>query len=167
MERLRMFRAFDPNDQQLPVLEQQADELRQSLQNNASFSQLPSAQRTTLLRGERSGTLTQDEILQRMGKFDPKTRGYYRFLSSHTHSFPLSFYRMAEQNRGRGEENDIEKGYIGSTLEFCAEVLETSTDEFQNSFADIASFTRGTFNWDVLRESPSAAPARDGTKVES
>ncbi len=157
MERSRMFRALDANDPQLPSFEGQAKELKGLLQNNAYFSQLPEALRKTLLKGERASILTQDEILQRMGQFDPKTRGFYRFLSSHAHSFPLAFYRMAEHNRGRGEENDVEKGYIASTLEFCTDLLKRSTDAFQKSFADISSFTRGMFDWHILKQSSSVA----------
>src|SRR5450759_356464 len=123
LERCRMFRAFNPDDPQLARFEQQANELKEPLQKNTYFLQLPEPLRKTLLRAERACILTQDEILERMGRFDPKTRGYYRFLSSHAHSFPLAFYRMAEHNRGRGEENDVEKGYMASTLEFWADVV--------------------------------------------
>lgn len=153
-ERCRMFRAFDANDPQLAGFKEQADELKGLLQSNAYFSLLPEPLKKTLLRGERATIFTQDEILQRMGEFDPKTRGYYRFLSSHAHSFPLAYYRMAEHNRGRGEENDVEKGYIASTLEFCTDLIKVSTDALQKSFADIALFTPGRFNWDVLKQSP-------------
>ncbi len=61
---------------------------------------------------------------------------------------------MAEHNRGRGEENDVEKGYIASTLEFCTDVLKQSTDGFHRLFADIASFAPGTFDWDLLKRRP-------------
>jgi len=150
MERLRLFRAFDPNDEQLAGFEAQADELKGLLQNNTYFSQLSEASKKTFLKGERSSILSQDEILQRMGKLDPRMRGYYRFFSSHAHSFPLSFYRMAEDDRGQGVENDVDKGYIAGTLEFCTDLLETSTDGFQKTFADISSFTPGRLNWDAL-----------------
>lgn len=151
MERLRMFRAFDPNDTQLKAFEEQANELKTILEKNPYFANLPEKVRQNLLKAERSSILTQDEILQRMGQAHQKTRGYYRFLSSHAHSFPLAFYRMDEHNRGRGEENEVEKGYIASTLEFCTDVLKKSTDGFQKSFADIVSFAPGTFDWDVLK----------------
>jgi hypothetical protein len=157
LERSRMFRAFNPADPQLVGFEQQSTELKEVLQKNSYFQQLPETLRKTLLRAERTCILTQDEILERMGRFDPATRGYYRFLSSHAHSFPLAFYRMAEHNRGRGEENDVEKGYMASTLEFCADVMATSTDAFRGSFADISSFVPGKFDWNVLfsRREPS------------
>jgi len=58
---------------------------------------------------------------------------------------------MAEHHRGRGVETDSEKGYIASTLQLCAGLITKSTDAYQNSFADIASFAPSTFNWNVLR----------------
>jgi hypothetical protein len=160
LERYRMFRAFNQDDPQLAGFEQQANELKELLQKNSYFMQLPETLRKTLLRAERTCILTQDEILKRMGRFDPATRGYYRFLSSHAHSFPLAFYRMAEHNRGRGEENRVEKGYMASTLEFCCEVVTTSTDSFRALFADISSFAPGKFDWNILI-SERASPDRN------
>lgn len=151
-ERQRMFRAFDPNDPQLARFEQQADELKQIIKKNPCFARLSKTLQEVVLKAERPSILTQDEIMQRMGHFDPKTRGYYRYLSSHAHSFPLAYYRMGEHVRGRGVENEGEKGYIGSTLEFCTDLLAKSTEEFQRSFADIVSFVPAkSFNWEVLK----------------
>jgi hypothetical protein len=157
-ERLRMFQAFDPNDRQLTEFEEQAKELQTSLEKSPYFAKLPAALQKNLLKGERSSILMQDEILQRMGHFPQGMRGYYRFLSSHAHSFPIAFYRMAEHNRGRGEENKVEKGYIASTLNFCADVLRRSTDGFQKLFSGIAQFAPGTFDWDLLRQRPVDLP---------
>jgi hypothetical protein len=151
-ERMRMFRAFNPNDPQLRGFEQQAGELKSLLTGNSCFRSLPQALRKNLLKGERPSILTQDEILERMGQAPPDVRGYYRFLSSHAHSLPLAYYRMAEHDRGRGEENRVEKGYIAGTLEFCTDLLKRSIDGFQKSFADIASFAPATFSWEVLRK---------------
>jgi hypothetical protein len=150
-ERQRMFRAFDPNDPQLSRFEELADELKDALKKNPCFSRLSQTLQKAVLKAERPSILTQDEITQRMGHFDPKTRGYYRFLSAHAHSLPLAYYRMGEHVRGRGVENEGEKGYIGGALEFCADLLAKSTEAFQKSFSDIVSFAPAkSFNWDVL-----------------
>jgi len=151
MSRFRMFRNFDPNDEQLNEFEEQANELRSILQENTFFSNLPDRQRNKLLKGEHASILTQDEILQRMGEACSGARGYYRFLSSHTHSFPLSFYRMAEQGRGAGVENEVEKEYIGGALEYCTNTLKRCTDDMRKVFADIATFPSNSFYWDALK----------------
>ncbi len=124
-ERLRMFRDFNPHDPQLAQFEAQADELRTDLSANPYFMLLPDRQRKRLLEGKLSCVLNRDEILRRMGEFKQQTRAYYKFLSSHVHSFPLAFYRMREHNRGRGLENDIDKGYMAGAIEFAAAVLES------------------------------------------
>jgi hypothetical protein len=92
------------------------------------------------LKGEQFCILTQDEILQRMGLYDQRTRGYYRFRSSHTHSFTLAFYRMTEQRRGHGVENKIDKVYIVGALDFVAQLLERAVSDMQAAFVDVASF---------------------------
>ena len=155
MERWRMFRLIDPNDQQLAGFEQQAAELRDLLKGNPFFTQLPESFAGKLLNGERSCILIQDEILERMKIVPPPNRGYYRFLSSHAHSFPLAYYRMAEHNRGRGEGNEVEKGYIAGALEFGTELLKRSTGDIRNAFADAVTFVPGRrFDWNVLTRRP-------------
>lgn len=146
-----MFRHFDPHHQ-IQGFEQQASELKDLLERNPFFTRLPESFAKKLLNGERSCMLTQDEILERMGEESPQTtRGYYRFLSSHAHSFPLAYYRMAEHNRGCGEENEVEKGYISGALEFGTEVLKRSTGDMRKAFADVVIFVPGQrFDWDVL-----------------
>jgi Family of unknown function (DUF5677) len=154
MSRFCMFRDFDPNDEQLKAFEEQANELRSILQTNTFFINLPEPQRNKLLKGKHASILTHDEILQRMGELQSSTRGYYRFLSSHTHSFPLSFYRMAEQDRGRGVKNEAEMAYIGGALEFCANTLKRCTDDMRKLFEDIAEFPNNSFNLDALKRAP-------------
>lgn len=151
MDRLRMFRDFNPLDEKLPRIEQQANELRAQLSNNAYFAGLPESLRRELLKGDRASVLTQDEILQRMGGFEQRTRGYCRFLSAHTHSFPLAFYRMADHDRGRGVENEVDKGYMAGALEFGSSVLTETTSEMQDAFKDIVTFKPGKYRWHLLR----------------
>ena len=154
MSRLRMFRDFDPNDEQLKKFEEQANELRSILEANAFFGNLPEPKSKKLLKGEQASILVQDEILQRMRNTAPITnalRGYYRFLSSHIHSFPIGFYRMAEQGRGDGEENRVEKEYIGTALKYCEKILTSCTDDMRQALADIVQFPNTSFNWDALK----------------
>jgi hypothetical protein len=112
---------------------------------------LPEAQRKKLLNGDQACFLNQDQILQRMGEFEQRTRGYYRFLSSHTHSFPLAFYRMAEANRGRGEQSESEKGYTAGAIEFATTVVGRATEDMRSAFKDVVTFVPGTFDWRQLR----------------
>jgi hypothetical protein len=51
----------------------------------------------------------------------------YRFLnivfSSHIHGLPMSYYRMAVQERGRGLPSPIEEGYTTVCLSLAATLL--------------------------------------------
>ena len=150
-ERQRMFRALDSSDAHLQAFEEQANELRAILQMNPFFLSLADSLRKSLLNGERSSIITKDEIYARIGGLPAHFRGHYRFFSSHAHSFPLAFYRTGERNRGRGEENEIEKGYIAGALDFSAEVLTKTTSDFQDSFAGLVKFVPRTFDWRLLQ----------------
>jgi hypothetical protein len=86
-ERERMFRALDSSDAHLQGFEEQANELRAILQANPFFVSLSEPLRKSLLKGERSSILTQDEIYNRIGGLPANFRGLYRFYSSHAHSF--------------------------------------------------------------------------------
>jgi hypothetical protein len=166
-ERQRLFRALDPADPQLQAFEEQANELRAVLQQNPHFASLGETLKGSLLKGARSSILNQDEIYARASGFPANFRGLYRFFSSHAHSLPLAFYRTGERNRGRGEENDIEKGYIAGALEFSAELLTKNISDFKNSFAGLVEFVPRAFDWGLLqrqrqpdtRDSPSVNPA--------
>jgi hypothetical protein len=128
-----------------------ASDLRAALQQNRYFESLPDALKKNLLKGERSSILNQDEIYARASGFPANSRGLYRFFSLHTHSLPLAFYPTGERNRARGEENDIEKGYIAGAPEFSAEVLTKSTSDFQDSFAGLVEFLPRAFDWRLLQ----------------
>lgn len=163
-ERQRLFRALDPADLQLQAFEEQANDLRAVLQQNPYFASLTETLKKRILKGTHSSILNQDEIYARANGFPANLRGLYRFFSSHAHSLPLAFYRTDEGNRGRGEENDIEKGYIAGALEFSAEVLTKSISDFQNSFADLVEFVPRAFDWGLLqrRRQPGTRDSRSG-----
>lgn len=151
-ERQRMFRAFESSESQ--AFEGQANELKATLQANPFFVGLTESLRKNLLKGERASILSQDEIYARISGLPSHFRGRYRFFSSHAHSFPLAFYRTGERNRGRGEENEIEKGYIADAMDFSADMLVRATSDFQSSFAGLVKFVPRVFDWTLLQRRP-------------
>jgi hypothetical protein len=149
LERHEMFRCWGHNTAQLKGFLEQADELRGKLSKCASFNALSGNLRKELLKGKISQMMTQDEILLRMGVSAADVqhfRGYYRFLSSQAHTYPLGFYRMSEQNR-TGLENRADKGYTAAALEFCGTHLKRAVQDFQHSFSDIVVFDQQSFDW--------------------
>jgi hypothetical protein len=133
-----MFQDFNVNDPQLADLQAQADELRARLLARKHFSALPPKQQKRFLTGHHAWLVIQDDLLARMDVNVGSFRGYYRFLSSHMHSFPLAFYRMPEREQGRGLESDWEKGMISIALEFAVDALRRATKDMYRLFPDIA-----------------------------
>lgn len=151
LSRLYMFRDLGNNDEELPVFERQAEELRSVLMKNPHFMNLESSRRKKLLNGDRTTILTLHEIFEKSGGNWAGHWGLYRFWSAQTHSFPLGFYRSVEQGRGRGVENDAEKAYIGGALAVSVHTVKACTDRMQHLFSGIAKFEGYSFNLSTLR----------------
>ena len=145
---------IDQDDTHSEDFEEMANTLRKELEMNKFFINMPIPLQKKLLKGERACIYYQDEILNRMGEDASFIRGYYRFLSSHIHSYPLGFYRMADHWRGHGRENDIDKGYISSALEFCTDIIKRCTDDMQRAFSEIAVFSTNSVSWKSLTHGP-------------
>jgi hypothetical protein len=125
--RRQMFCDWNPNDPQLAGFDGHHDELTQKLRSRKFFLALSEKRQVDLLKGNKALLLSQDQILQRMGENGAVFRGLYRFLSAHTHSTPLAFYRMAD-GRGCGVENPIDKGEM-SVLQMASSFLERAMTE--------------------------------------
>ena len=137
VSRLKMFRDFDPQDPQLPSFESQAKALRDKLKKRSYFSSLTERQKKHFLSGDHALLLNQNEILRKLGVEENQFRAQYRFLSSQTHSLPLSFSRMGEREQGRGTESEIEKGYIIMALAIAEDALKRATKDMVAIFPDI------------------------------
>lgn len=61
-------------------------------------------------------------------------RWLYKLLSSQVHGLPMSFYRMGQQNRGRGVHSEAEEGYTSLCLSFAVALLVAARDEMKTLF---------------------------------
>jgi len=150
--RIRMSRDLVRNEIGCKVYEEAIEKLTKKLNMDTFFGTLPVSVQKSVLKGQRACIYTQDEILIRIGEDASWSRAFYHFLSSHTHSLPVGFSRMADHNRGHGGENDIEKCYISMALDFCTKNLNRSTADMQKAFSDLAKFVDKPFNWDALKK---------------
>jgi hypothetical protein len=141
LSRWKMFHELDAEDPQLPDFLAQADELRGRIASRAYFATFSERRQKHILRGEHALLFSQDELLRRMNEDVAGFRGMYHFLSFHVHSLPVSFYRMAEREQGRGTESDWEKGNIAMALEFAAGAFRRATGEMRGLFPDVAPYT--------------------------
>lgn len=94
------------------------------------------SKRKESLKGEKTPFI-QDEILERMGTADKTSfRSMYRFFSEHTHTGPLSFFRMIEHDRGTGVETEHEKRYMIIALMFASAFLSHAIEGHLKLFPD-------------------------------
>ena len=135
-ERLRFFESFAGREQSVRSFEASGEEIRSKLEKNAYFEGLPVNVRNDLLSGKRASILSADEILDRMGVLDQQGRALLSFISSHADVSPLAYYRTGEGNRGRGEENDIDKHYIATAVAIADEFLVRATADVGTLFRD-------------------------------
>lgn len=134
---------------------EQATLLREDLQKNPHFLRLELRRQAALLKGRSPTHLNQDEILSAEGGDFTSIRGIYEFLSSHTHSYPFSYWRTPEHGeRGTGRENDVEKGYLAITAQLGAELLEAGAAQMKQVFSAVTQYPRWSIDWDSMTGTP-------------
>ena len=117
------------------------DDLVRKFKANGYLAGLPEKRQNELIRGEKT-PFVQDDMIERTGMDKSHFRFLYRWLSNHTHTGPVAFYRMAEQGRGRGFQNPIDTVYMAAAVSFAGDLMRRAT-------ADVLAFfpnaeTRGT-----------------------
>ncbi len=134
LERMKIFDHFGRPDDRFAA---QAQELKNDLAANVFFQNRDPKFQKHLLKGEKAFMISHDETETRLDNRVPAFKGLYKFLSQHVHTTPMSFYRMGEQDRGRGVENDADKGYIIFTLEVATGYLQQTVRDILNLFPDL------------------------------
>jgi len=136
--RVRMFELFD-NNAEAAAGQAAADKLKTKLQENIYFQTLDPRLQKQLLQGHRPSIFNLRENIEKLS-VDPKIWGIFELLSSHTHTLPLSFYRMVDQGR-TGVENYTDSMYIAMAMDLAEEILKGIVKSFQADFADLVTFT--------------------------
>ena len=134
--------------------EVQADLIRR-FDANPHLAAFDDRRRKVALRGEKTPFI-QDDVLAEMDFDQEQFRLIYRLLSHHTHTGPLSFYRMVEHNRGAGVETAHEKRYMIMTLRIASDFLVRTIQTHLHIFPDAETrkpyLTRGQITANVERE---------------
>jgi hypothetical protein len=135
-ERLRYFTATGSEKQVSGFKNLQAD-LIQKLEKNSVIQAIDEKRRKKVLEGWRPSILSQREIAE---KFNiPETFwSYFQFLSTYTHSLPMSFYRTYEQKRD-GTENEVDRGYFIVYLDWIGEMLKEGIDFYEKDMDEVKS----------------------------
>ncbi len=132
--RLRLFSELPDPPEDVSGFQEQLLELQGRLTDNAFFATITANQQKQFLNGDRAYLSPLEEIASRAGVDVHTFRWLYKFLSSHVHGLPMSFYRMGEQERGRGVHSDTEEGYTSLCLSFVVSLLVRSRDEMKQKF---------------------------------
>lgn len=130
-------------DADVDGMREDADELKGRLNGNPWFQALSAPVKKRCLSGDNLTIPTRDEMLVRAGWEKQAFYAYWDLLSQYAHVLPISFIRMVPGGRGTGIENDTDKGYISTMLDFCADTLVKATDLIENAFPNIAAVRRG------------------------
>lgn len=138
----------------------QADLVRR-FEENVILAALPEKRKRELLRGEKL-PFVQDEVVDAMGDDRAQFRFFYRFLSQHTHSGPIAFYRMGEHGRGRGIENRTDKIYFVIVLGAAIDLVESACGEMLSLFPGAEERGRRISDSTIARrvERENGRPAR-------
>jgi Family of unknown function (DUF5677)/SEC-C motif len=136
-ERIRMFGVID-DAEEVKGFEGQAQDLRNRLSSHSFFQSLDPKFQKQLLQGNRASLFSLSELVATFVD-DKQIWFVYQFLSSHTHSLPLSFYRTWEQKRN-GVENEVDKGYISMAMELATDTLNEAVKAFRDDLDTVVKF---------------------------
>lgn len=133
--RIHMFEEMEANDAGIPQLQESADQLKERLENNGYFQGLPGKEQRKYLRGKTAYVLPLEEIAESCGIGKTTFRWLYKFLSSHVHGFPMSYYRMGPGvERGRGLHSVTEEHYCQMCLSLVITAMSGARDEMATLF---------------------------------
>jgi len=162
VSRKRLFESMDNEPDQVASFETQADELRERLKSNLFFCSLDPKRHKKLLHGQTPYLFPLEEMADRAGLPTTTFRWLYVLLSAHVHGLPMSYYRMGDDNggRGRGIPSSDEEGYSAICLSLAASLIVASRDELHQLFEGL-----GKGEEEVQEEAPSVELSTEGLAV--
>ena len=107
-----------------------AAELKNALSANAFFKLLPEKRGKEFLKGNTAHLCSLEEIALRAGIELRTFKLMWKFMSAHVHALPLSFFRMAANERGRGVQTPAEEAYTKLTISFALVLLVGAREEY-------------------------------------
>ena len=138
MSRLKMFKVMDDSEseKQVALFDSATEEVKSDLKEVEFFKKISTKQQKHFLKGNTPFFQSKDEIIEASGGSVKEFRFWYRFLSNHAHSFPMGFYRMAQNGRGSGVESTSEVAYSGMCLNCVSEYLKQAENNFEKLWTE-------------------------------
>lgn len=109
-----------------------AEEMRELLCNNSTFQVLEERKQKHYLKGADAFLLNKEQIIKSNGGNSDDFLGLYKFLSANAHSYPMGFFKMGEQEFGKGIHSRIEESYTEMILCLTASHLDSAFIAYEN-----------------------------------
>jgi hypothetical protein len=136
MSRYKMFLASKDSEEAVKF-QKATEEVKADLKKTSYFQALDQRIQKHFLKGNTAFLLSKDEIVERFGGNVDDFIFAYRFLSNHTHTYPMGFYRMDENNMGCGVETETEVGYTSICLSWAAQYMKLAVQDFSYKWAKV------------------------------
>jgi len=133
--RLKLFQSMPGQERMVENLQNVLSDLQSRLEGSAFLQSVDPKKQKRFLKGNDAYLSSLEEIAARAGLDIETFRWLYKFMSSHVHGFPLSFYLVGHQERGRGLHGEVEEGYTGMLLTFITDFLVRATKEMKCKFS--------------------------------
>jgi hypothetical protein len=131
--RYRMFKGLKDDDQ-AKQFKKQINDLRSSIGQNLNFSQLDADRREKINAGTELYVRGLRSVIRNM-KWDLDQFDFiYAYLSSHTHSSPVSFLRLGEHRVDFRMPTDQQFALSALSLEWAGNCLSHATTEMKRLF---------------------------------
>lgn len=101
------------------------EEMRALLRQNSTFTSLEGKKQKHYLKGNDAFLLSKEQIIEAKGGSREDFLGLYKFLSANAHCYPMGFFKMSEQEFGKGVHSEIEEEYTNIILSLTASHLDS------------------------------------------
>jgi hypothetical protein len=116
---------FRGSQNEAEACKNRAEEVRELLRQNSTFIALEEKKQNHYLKGNDAFLLSKEQIIEASGGRREDFLGLYKFLSANAHSYPMGFFKMSEQEFGKGVHSEIEEEYTGMILSLTSSHLDS------------------------------------------
>jgi len=123
---------FRGSQKEVEDCKNRAEEMRDLLRNNATFLALDDKKQKHYLKATDAFLLSKEQIIESNGGSREDFLGLYKFLSANAHSYPMGFFKMSEQEFGKGVHSAIEESYTDMILNLTSSHLDSTCIAYEN-----------------------------------
>jgi len=130
-------------DAEINAMKEQAEQIRDRLNNIPYFISLEPKLKNDLLDGRFIMITPRKELLARLNIKQDEFDFFWNYLSQYTHVLSFTFYRIEPNGRGTGIENEFDRRALYMVLDLCTQLLTEAVDRLVEIFPDTESARRG------------------------